>query len=91
MFLQPDWLRSPRRGWGTNYSYCAGDPVNCSDSTGNVPTTGLQRKAYARQQWFNMSIRKGQLDKVTYNSTMIKEESYLEVLNDPGERSYRAK
>jgi RHS repeat-associated protein len=38
MFLQPDWFEVTKVGVGTNrFSYCGGDPVNCSDANGNVP------------------------------------------------------
>ena len=89
MFLQPDWFEVTKAGVGTNrYSYCAGDPVNCSDSTGNVPDNWATKEkptAYDSSGFRHEYRGKGKLDKVTYNSRNDqRKKDYLEVLNDPG-------
>jgi RHS repeat-associated protein len=50
LFLQPDWFEVTKAGVGTNrFAYCGGDPINCSDTNGNVPdnwATKDKKKGY---------------------------------------------
>jgi RHS repeat-associated protein len=85
IFLQPDWFEVTEAG-ANRYSYCGGDPINCSDSTGNVPdnwATKDKKKGYDSSGYTHEWNDKRQESEVTtYKSWKDRDHPHREGIMD---------